>query len=222
MSRRTPPRQIAARGSSFSARPAAQRRRSSICSRAGGSPDRRATERARRWPTIGYGDENMPTDALALSPFTDRIAYRRKTTRSCPTLKVSFERKQRQVSAASAEARPAICSRKGQLPAPAARRSTNSKVVGLPLPVHRHGGAKLKPFAWPPIRRARVYSIVGAFSHLYYRARRQILDRTERDAAGRDRRRLGIPLSQGDYVADEFDIVVSQSDETADTLASLP
>ncbi len=81
---------------------------------------------------------------------------------------------------------------------------------------------RLKPFDWPvdPKTLSRV-TIIGCGTAYMAGLVGEVLDRALRPAAGRDRRRLGIPLPRGAGRPERLTIVISQSGETADTLASL-
>ncbi len=154
---------------------------------------------------IGYGDGEMylGSDALALSPFTDRIAYLEEgdwvvlTREGADIREASGKRVERRIQRSPAGS---LLAEKGNYRHFMAKEiHEQPEVVGHTLAHYIDMAAlKLKPFAWPadPKQLARV-SIVGCGTAYMAGLDRQILDRAVGAAAGRDRRRLGIPLSRG-------------------------
>ena len=154
---------------------------------------------------IGYGEGEMylGSDALALSPFTDRIAYLEEgdwvmlTREGAGIHDASGSQVERRIQRSPAGS---LLAEKGNYRHFMAKEiHEQPEVVGHTLAHYIDMAAlKLKPFAWPadPKRLTRV-SIVGCGTAYMAGLDRQILDRAVGAAAGRDRRRLGIPLPRG-------------------------
>ena len=154
---------------------------------------------------IGYGDGEMyfGSDALALAPFTDRIAYLEEgdwvalTRERADIRDTSGSQVERRIQRSPAGS---LLAEKGNYRHFMAKEiHEQPEVVGHTLAHYIDMAAlKLKPFAWPadPKRLTRV-SIVGCGTAYMAGLVGQVLDRTVGAAAGRDRRRLGIPLSRG-------------------------
>ena len=178
---------------------------------------------------IGYGDGAMylGSDALALSPFTDRIAYLEEGDWAAVTRKgaeirdASGARVQRRIQRSPAGS---LLAEKGNYRHFMAKEfHEQPEVVGHTLARYIDMGLlKLKPFAWPadPTRLKRV-SIVGCgTAYMAGLVAKYWIERLARlpveiDVASEYRYREA-PVDDGGLT-----IVVSQSGETADTLASL-
>ena len=178
---------------------------------------------------IGYGEGKMylGSDALALSPFTDRIAYLEEGDRVTLTRKgaeirdANGSEAQRRIQRSPAGS---LLAEKGNYRHFMAKEiHEQPEVVGHTLARYIDMAAlKLKPFAWPadPTRLTRV-SIVGCGTAYIagliakYWIERWARLPVEIDVASEYRYREA-PVDDGGLT-----IVVSQSGETADTLASL-
>jgi glutamine---fructose-6-phosphate transaminase (isomerizing) len=178
---------------------------------------------------IGYGDEEMylGSDALALAPFTDRIAYLEEgdwvalTRDGADIREASGRRVERRIQRSPAGS---LLAEKGNYRHFMAKEiHEQPEVVGHTLAHYLDMAAlKVKPFAWPadPKRLTRV-SIVGCGTAYMaglvgkYWIERWARLPVEIDVASEYRYREA-PVDSGGLT-----IVVSQSGETADTLASL-
>jgi glucosamine--fructose-6-phosphate aminotransferase (isomerizing) len=178
---------------------------------------------------IGYGEGEMylGSDALALSPFTDRIAYLEEgdwvvlTRKGADIRDASGKRAQRRFQRSPAGS---LLAEKGNYRHFMAKEiHEQPEVVGHTLAHYVDMAAlKLKPFAWPadPTRLKRV-SIVGCgTAYIAGLVAKYWIERWARlpveiDVASEYRYREA-PVDDGGLT-----IVVSQSGETADTLASL-
>ena len=180
---------------------------------------------------VGYGDGEMylGSDALALAPFTDRIAYLEEgdwvvaDARGRGVPRPSTARSSR---AASSGARPAACSiEKGNYRHFMAKEiHEQPEVVGHTLAHY----VDMRRAARASVRLAGRSGEAVAHHHrrlrhrLYGRPHRQILDRAlsracrSRSTSRREYRYREAPVDTGGVT-----IVISQSGETADTLASL-
>ena len=154
---------------------------------------------------IGYGDGEMylGSDALALAPFTDRIAYLEEgdwvaLTRSGADIRAaSGSQVQRRIQRSPAGS---LLAEKGNYRHFMAKEiHEQPEVVGHTLAHYIDMAAlKLKPFAWPADPKRPRPRVDRRLRHrLHGRARGQILDRALGAPSGRDRRRLGVPLSRG-------------------------
>ena len=154
---------------------------------------------------IGYGDGEMylGSDALALAPFTDRIAYLEEgdwvvLTREAADIRDRCgKRVERRI-----QRRPAgsLLAEKGNYRHFMAKEiHEQPEVVGHTLAHYVDMAAmRLKPFAWPADPTKLSASLDRRLRHrLYGRAHGQVLDRAVCASAGRDRCRLGISLSRG-------------------------
>ena len=178
---------------------------------------------------IGYGDGEMylGSDALALAPFTDRIAYLEEgdwvalTRERADIRDASGSRVERRIQRSPAGS---LLAEKGNYRHFMAKEiHEQPEVVGHTLAHYVDMAAlKLKPFAWPadPKRLTRV-SIVGCgTAYMAGLVGKYWIERLARlpveiDVASEYRYREA-PVDEGGLT-----IVVSQSGETADTLASL-
>jgi glucosamine--fructose-6-phosphate aminotransferase (isomerizing) len=178
---------------------------------------------------IGYGDGEMylGSDALALSPFTDRIAYLEEgdwaavTRRGADIRDASGKRVQRRIQRSPAGS---LLAEKGNYRHFMAKEiHEQPEVVGHTLARYIDMAAlKLKPFAWPvdPARLTRL-SIVGCgTAYMAGLVAKYWIERLARlpveiDVASEYRYREA-PVDHGGLT-----LVISQSGETADTLASL-
>ena len=180
---------------------------------------------------IGYGDGEMylGSDAIALAPFTDRITYLEEgdwavLTRAGATI---FDAAGTQVERAAirSRSRQLAAGRQGQPPPlhgqgdPRAARGDRPHARAL----HRlrATGASRLPELGRRFRRPRPICHRRLRHRLLCRPRRQVLVRAARAPAGRDRRRLRIPLPRAAAAQGRPRVFVSQSGETADTLAAL-
>jgi len=178
---------------------------------------------------IGYGDGAMylGSDALALAPFTDRIAYLEEGDWAALTRKgaeihdASGKRVERRIQRSPAGS---LLAEKGNYRHFMAKEiHEQPEVVGHTLARYIDmGGLRLKPFAWPadPARLTRL-SIVGCgTAYMAGLIAKYWIERLARlpveiDVASEYRYREA-PVDDGGLV-----LVISQSGETADTLASL-
>ena len=178
---------------------------------------------------IGYGDGAMylGSDALALAPFTDRIAYLEEGDWAALTRKgaeihdASGKRVERRIQRSPAGS---LLAEKGAYRHFMAKEiHEQPEVVGHTLARYIDmGGLRLKPFAWPadPARLTRL-SIVGCgTAYMAGLIAKYWIERLARlpveiDVASEYRYREA-PVDDGGLV-----LVISQSGETADTLASL-
>jgi glutamine---fructose-6-phosphate transaminase (isomerizing) len=178
---------------------------------------------------IGYGDGEMylGSDALALSPFTDRIAYLEEgdcvvlTREGADVRDAGGARVKRRVQRSPAGS---LLAEKGNYRHFMAKEiHEQPEVVGHTLARYIDMAAlKLKPFAWPvdPTRLTRL-SIVGCgTAYMAGLVAKYWIERLARlpveiDVASEYRYREA-PVDQGGLT-----LVISQSGETADTLASL-
>ena len=178
---------------------------------------------------IGYGDGEMyfGSDALALAPFTDRIAYLEEgdwvalTRERADIRDTSGSQVERRIQRSPAGS---LLAEKGNYRHFMAKEiHEQPEVVGHTLAHYIDMAAlKLKPFAWPadPKRLTRV-SIVGCgTAYMAGLVGKYWIERLARlpveiDVASEYRYREA-PVDEGGLT-----IVVSQSGETADTLASL-
>ena len=178
---------------------------------------------------IGYGDGEMylGSDALALAPFTDRIAYLEEgdwvalTRERADIRETSGSQVERRIQRSPAGG---LLAEKGNYRHFMAKEiHEQPEVVGHTLAHYVDMAAlKLKPFAWPadPKRLTRV-SIVGCgTAYMAGLVGKYWIERFARlpveiDVASEYRYREA-PVDEGGLT-----IVVSQSGETADTLASL-
>jgi glutamine---fructose-6-phosphate transaminase (isomerizing) len=178
---------------------------------------------------VGYGDGEMylGSDALALSPFTDRIAYLEEgdwvmlTRKGADISAAGGERVVRRVQRSLAGS---LLAEKGNYRHFMAKEiHEQPEVVGHTLARYIDMAAlKLKPFAWPvdPTRLTRL-SIVGCgTAYMAGMVAKYWIERLARlpveiDVASEYRYREA-PVDDAGLT-----IVISQSGETADTLASL-
>ena len=153
---------------------------------------------------VGYGDGEMylGSDALALAPFTNRICYLEEDdwamlTRDGATIYNGDKRVNREVRQTALSG---AADRQGQLP-PFHDEGDRRAADG-----DRRHAAGLRQSAAAPDRAAEaaVRSRQAVAPHhrrlrhrLSRRLCREILARADRAPAGRDRRRLGVPLSRG-------------------------
>jgi len=178
---------------------------------------------------IGYGDKEMylGSDALALAPFTDRIAYLEEgdwaavTREGVEIRDASGERVERRIQRSPAGS---LLAEKGNYRHFMAKEiHEQPEVVGHTLAHYIDMGAlKLKPFAWPtdPKELRRVTIVGCGTAHVAGLVGKYWIERLARvpveiDVASEYRYREA-PVDDGGLT-----IVVSQSGETADTLASL-
>ena len=178
---------------------------------------------------IGYGDGEMylGSDALALSPFTDRIAYLEEgdwvvlTRKGADIRDASGKRVQRRIQRSPAGS---LLAEKGNYRHFMAKEiHEQPEVVGHTLARYIDMAAlKLKPFAWPadPTRLTRVTIVGCGTAYIAGLVAKYWIERWARlpveiDVASEYRYREA-PVDDGGLT-----IVVSQSGETADTLASL-
>ena len=151
---------------------------------------------------VGYGEGEMylGSDALALAPFTDRIAYLEEgdwvvATRSGADIRDASGAKS---SGASSAAPRKPARREGQLPPFHGQGDPRAAGGRRPYarPLRRHGarcGSSHSPGR--STRATLAATLDRRLRHRVYGGPdRQILDRALRPAAGRDRRRLRIPL----------------------------
>ena len=180
---------------------------------------------------IGYGDGEMylGSDALALAPFTDRIAYLEEgdcvavTRQGADIRDASGKRAQRRIQRSRGQR--ARSRREGNYRhfMPAKEIHEQPEVVGHTLARYIDMTAlKLRPFAWPADpRQLKRVSIVGCgTAYMAGLVAKYWIERlarlpVETDIASEYRYREA-PVDDGGLT-----IVVSQSGETADTLASL-
>ncbi|HSU98495.1 MAG TPA: glutamine--fructose-6-phosphate transaminase (isomerizing) [Roseiarcus sp.] len=178
---------------------------------------------------IGYGEGEMylGSDALALSPFTDRIAYLEEgdwtvlTRKGAEIRGAGGARAERRIQRSPAGS---LLAEKGNYRHFMAKEiHEQPEVVGHTLARYIDmGGLRLKPFAWPadPAGLKRL-SIVGCgTAYIAGLVAKYWIERLARlpveiDVASEYRYREA-PVDDGGLT-----IVVSQSGETADTLASL-
>ena len=151
---------------------------------------------------VGYGEGEMylGSDALALAPFTDRIAYLEEgdwviATRSGADIRdASGAKVQRRIQRSPVGS---LLAEKGNYRHFMAKEiHEQPEVVGHTLAHYVDMAAmRLKPFAWPVDPRTLARTLDRGLRHRVHGGPdRQILDRALRPAAGRDRRRLRIPL----------------------------
>jgi glutamine---fructose-6-phosphate transaminase (isomerizing) len=178
---------------------------------------------------IGYGDGEMylGSDALALAPFTDRIAYLEEgdwvalTRKGADIRDAAGSQVQRRIQRSPAGS---LLAEKGNYRHFMAKEiHEQPEVVGHTLARYIDMAAlKLKPFAWPvdPARLTRL-SIVGCgTAYMAGLVAKYWIERLARlpveiDVASEYRYREA-PVDNGGLT-----LVISQSGETADTLASL-
>ena len=178
---------------------------------------------------IGYGDGEMylGSDALALSPFTDRIAYLEEgdwvvlTREGADIRDASGKPVKRRIQRSPAGS---LLAEKGNYRHFMAKEiHEQPEVVGHTLARYIDMAAlKLKPFAWPadPTRLTRVTIVGCGTAYIAGLVAKYWIERWARlpveiDVASEYRYREA-PVDDGGLT-----IVVSQSGETADTLASL-
>ena len=178
---------------------------------------------------IGYGDDAMylGSDALALSPFTDRIAYLEEgdwavvTRKGAEIRDASGKRVQRRIQRSPAGS---LLAEKGNYRHFMAKEiHEQPEVVGHTLARYIDMAAlKLKPFAWPvePTQLKRVSIVACGTAYMAGLVAKYWIERLARlpveiDVASEYRYREA-PVEDGGLT-----IVISQSGETADTLASL-
>ena len=179
---------------------------------------------------VGYGDGEMylGSDALALAPFTDRVAYLEEgdwvvVTREGADIRDAVGQAGPAAHPAQPGRQPAR--REGQLPALHGQGDPRAAGSRRPYarPLRRHGArCGCKPFAWPvdPKTLDRI-SIVGCGTAYMagligkYWIERFARLPVEIDVASEYRYREAPVEKNG------LTIVISQSGETADTLASL-
>ena len=178
---------------------------------------------------IGYGDGEMylGSDALALSPFTDRIAYLEEgdwvvlSREGADIRDASGKRVERRIQRSPAGS---LLAEKGNYRHFMAKEiHEQPEVVGHTLARYIDMAAlKLKPFAWPadPTRLTRVTIVGCGTAYIAGLIAKYWIERWARlpveiDVASEYRYREA-PVDDGGLT-----IVVSQSGETADTLASL-
>ena len=178
---------------------------------------------------IGYGDGEMylGSDALALAPFTDRIAYLEEgdwvvlTRKGADIHEASGSQVERRI-----QRRPAgsLLAEKGNYRHFMAKEiHEQPEVVGHTLAHYIDMATlKLKPFAWPadPTGLKRLSIVACGTAYMAGLVAKYWIERLARlpveiDVASEYRYREA-PVDDGDLT-----IVVSQSGETADTLASL-
>jgi glutamine---fructose-6-phosphate transaminase (isomerizing) len=178
---------------------------------------------------IGYGDGEMflGSDALALAPFTDRIAYLEEgdwavvTREGADVRDRDGERVKRRIQRSPAGS---LLAEKGNYRHFMAKEiHEQPEVVGHTLAHYVDMAAmRLKPFAWPadPRKLARVSIVACGTAYMAGLIGKYWIERFARlpveiDVASEYRYREA-PVDDGGLT-----IVVSQSGETADTLASL-
>ena len=178
---------------------------------------------------IGYGDGEMylGSDALALAPFTDRIAYLEEgdwvalTRQGADIRDASGKRAERRIQRSPAGS---LLAEKGNYRHFMAKEiHEQPEVVGHTLAHYVDMATlKLKPFAWPadPRQLKRVSIIACGTAYMAGLVGKYWIERWARlpveiDVASEYRYREA-PVDDGGLT-----IVVSQSGETADTLASL-
>ena len=178
---------------------------------------------------IGYGEGGMylGSDALALAPFTDRVTYLEEgdwvaLTREGPDIRdASGSKVERRIQRSPAGS---LLAEKGNYRHFMAKEiHEQPEVVGHTLAHYVDMAAlKLKPFAWPsdPSKLKRVTIVGCGTAHVAgligkYWIERWARIQVEIDLASEYRYR-DAPVDRGGLT-----IVVSQSGETADTLASL-
>ena len=178
---------------------------------------------------IGYGDGAMylGSDALALSPFTDRIAYLEEGDWAVVTRKgaeihdASGARVQRRIQRSPAGS---LLAEKGNYRHFMAKEiHEQPEVVGHTLARYIDMAAlKLKPFAWPvdPSELKRV-SIVGCGTAIWPGSSPNIGSSGWRACRSRSTSPRNTATARRLSTTAGLTIVVSQSGETADTLASL-
>ena len=178
---------------------------------------------------IGYGDGEMylGSDALALAPFTDRIAYLDEgdwvtlTRKGADVREASGGRVKRRIQRSPAGS--LLAERGNYRHFMAKEIHEQPEVVGHTLARYIDMAAlKLKPFAWPadPRRLSRVTIVGCGTAYIAGLVAKYWIERWARlpveiDVASEYRYRE-VPVDDGGLT-----IVVSQSGETADTLASL-
>ena len=178
---------------------------------------------------IGYGDGEMylGSDALALAPFTDRIAYLDEgdwvtlTRKGADVREASGARVKRRIQRSPAGS--LLAERGNYRHFMAKEIHEQPEVVGHTLARYIDMAAlKLKPFAWPadPRRLTRVTIVGCGTAYIAGLVAKYWIERWARlpveiDVASEYRYREA-PVDNGGLT-----IVVSQSGETADTLASL-
>ena len=178
---------------------------------------------------VGYGEGEMylGSDALALAPFTDRIAYLEEgdwvvVTRAGAEFRdMAGKTVKRRVIRSAAGG---LLAEKGNYRHFMAKEiHEQPEVVGHTLAHYVDmASQRLKPFAWPadPKALTRV-SIVGCgTAYMAGLIGKYWIERL-RAPAGRSRRRQRVPLSRAAGRQGRPDVFISQSGETADTLASL-
>ncbi len=178
---------------------------------------------------IGYGDGEMflGSDALALAPFTDRIAYLEEgdwavvTREGADIRDRDGKRVKRRIQRSPAGS---LLAEKGNYRHFMAKEiHEQPEVVGHTLAHYVDMAAmRLKPFAWPvdPTKLARVTIVACGTAYMAGLTAKYWIERFARlpveiDVASEYRYRQA-PVDDGGLT-----IVVSQSGETADTLASL-
>ena len=180
---------------------------------------------------VGYGEGEMylGSDALALAPFTDRVAYLEEgdwvaVTRAGAASSTTRPGESRRAAAIRAAGRGAA-GRQRQLPP--LHGEGNPRAAGSRRPHARplrrlaDDGAS-RPSTWPfDFDGLSRITIVACGTAYYAGLVAQVLVRALRAAAGRGRHRLRVPLSRAAARKDGAALVVSQSGETADTLAAL-
>ena len=154
---------------------------------------------------VGYGEGEMylGSDALALAPFTDRVAYLEEgdwvvARRSGAEFRDASGKTVAAPHPAQPRRQPAR--REGQLPPLHGQGDSRAAGSRRPhaRPLRRHGGDAAEAFRLAGRSGDPVPGVHRRLRHrLHGGPRRQILDRAVRAAAGRDRRRLGIPLPRG-------------------------
>ena len=178
---------------------------------------------------IGYGDAEMylGSDALALAPFTDRIAYLEEgdwvalTRKGADIRDASGSHVKRRIQRSPAGS--LLAERGNYRHFMAKEIHEQPEVVGHTLARYIDMAAlKLKPFAWPadPTRLTRVTIVGCGTAYIAGLVAKYWIERWARlpveiDVASEYRYREA-PVDDGGLT-----IVVSQSGETADTLASL-
>jgi glutamine---fructose-6-phosphate transaminase (isomerizing) len=178
---------------------------------------------------IGYGDGEMylGSDALALAPFTDRVAYLEEGDRVALTRQGADIRDargkpvQRRIQRSPAGS---LVAEKGNYRHFMAKEiHEQPEVVGHTLARYIDMAAlKLKPFAWPvdPARLTRLSIVACGTAYMAGLVAKYWIERLARlpveiDVASEYRYREA-PVDDGGLT-----LVISQSGETADTLASL-
>jgi glucosamine--fructose-6-phosphate aminotransferase (isomerizing) len=153
---------------------------------------------------VGYGDGEMylGSDALALAPFTDRIAYLEEgdwvvvTREGADIRDRDGNRVKRRIQRSPAGS---LLAEKGNYRHFMAKEiHEQPEVVGHTLAHYVDMAAmRLKPFAWPvdPTKLARVSIVACGTAYMAGLIGKYWIERFA--AAGRDRRRLGIPLPRG-------------------------